>query len=207
MQTPETPSPTSEKDLDKALKATFPASDPVSATSQFTATPTSDHVGATERSGDHPGAVAVYRIVGDDQKDKPFGAGPSPASRWTSEGTPAVYAATSPAAAMLEFLVHCDGAPPETAFLARAYLPRDRMTVVQAYPSGWNEQPYRADVQQVGDAWSSSHQSLAAQVPSALADETHNVILNPEHVDAPLVQGVHVTPIRIDARLRRLAGG
>lgn len=201
-----TPITTTEKDLDKALKDTFPASDPLSATAHLTATPTTDSISATERSAEHPGTVTVYRIVDESQKDKPFGASSSSAARWTSEGTRAVYAALSPATALLEFLVHCDGAPPETAFLAKAQLPRDRIDVVHAYPSTWQAHPYRNEVQQVGDDWASSHRSLAAQVPSAVCEETSNILINPDHVDAPLIQGVHVTPIRIDERLRRRFG-
>lgn len=204
MHNPHTPSAPTEKELDKALKDTFPASDPVSATVHLTATPTSNSVGASEHSADHPGTVTVYRIVGEDQKEKPFAANGNKSGRWTSEGTPAVYASLSPSAALLEFLAHCEGEPPETAYLAKAHLPRERITVVQAYPSTWRERPYRSDVQQVGDAWSTSHQSLAAQVPSALSEESCNVLINPQHVDAPLIQGVYVTPIRIDDRLRSL---
>jgi RES domain-containing protein len=201
-QPPTTPT---EKELDKALKDTFPASDPLSATAHLTATPTSDSLGATEHSADHPGTVTIYRIVDETQKDKPFAANGSRAGRWTSEGTPAVYAALSPTTALLEFLVHCEGGLPDQVFLAKAHVPRDRITVVHAYPSTWRERPYRSEVQQVGDSWAKSHQSLAAQVPSALTEETCNVLLNPDHVDAPLIQGVHVSPITIDDRLRPLA--
>ena len=197
------PTPTSEKELDKALKDTFPASDPVAATAQLTATPTSDSLGAGEHSADHPGTVTIYRIVDESKKEKPFAANGGSAGRWTSEGNPAVYAALSPATALLEFLVHCEGRPPESAFLAKANIPRNRISVVHAYPSTWRERPYRREVQQVGDAWAASHQSLAAQVPSALCEETCNVLINPEHVDAPLIQGVQVMPVHIDDRLRR----
>lgn len=206
MHHPPSPPPT-EKELDKALKDTFPASDPISATAHLTATPTSDSLGAAEHSADHPGTVMVYRIVDASKKDKPFAAEPGPAGRWTSEGSTAIYAALSPATALLEFLAHCQARPPASAYLAKAHLPRDRISVVQAYPSTWHESAYRREVQQVGDAWASSHQSLAAQVPSALCEETCNVLINPEHVDAPLIQGVQVTAVRIDERLRRLAGG
>ncbi|AXK72023.1 hypothetical protein DWG18_06835 [Lysobacter sp. TY2-98] len=202
MHTPHPSVIPTDKELDNALKHTFPASDPVSATAQLTATPTSDSLGATEHSVEHPGVVTVYRVVDEDQKDKPFGAGPTAAGRWTSEGTPAIYASLSPAAALLEFLAHSAGAPPESAYLAKAHLPRGRVTVVQAYPSTWRDRPYHADVQRVGDAWSSEHQSLAAQVPSALSEESCNILINPEHVDAPLIQGVHVIRIDIDERLR-----
>lgn len=202
MPTSQTPNAPTEKELDKALKDTFPASDPISATAHLTATPTSDSLNATERSAHHPGVVTVYRVVDAAQKDKPFGAGPTKAGRWTSEGTQAVYASLSPSAALLEYLAHCEGPAPETAFLAKAHLPRERVTVVHAYPSSWRDRPYHPDVQHVGDAWASSHQSLAAQVPSALSEESCNILINPEHVDAPLIQGVHVTPIAIDDRLR-----
>lgn len=202
----DSPTPASERDLDKALKDTFPASDPVAATAQLTATPTSDSVTASDRSGDHPGTVTIYRVVSEEQAAKPFAEGGNSAGRWTSADTPAVYAAMSPATALLEYLAHCEGTPPETVHLAKAQLPVDRISVVQSYPSTWRERPYRNDVQQVGDAWSTSHQSLAAQVPSALCEETSNVIINPAHVDAPLLQGVQVTPIHIDDRLRRVVG-
>lgn len=201
------PITTTEKDLDKALKDTFPASDPLSATAHLTATPTSDSLGAGEHSADHPGTVTIYRIVDEANREKPFAATGGSAGRWTSDGAQVVYAAMSPATALLEFLVHCDDTPPETAFLARAQIPRDRISVVHAYPSTWRERPYRREVQQVGDAWSSTHQSLAAQVPSAVCDDTCNILINPAHVDAPLIQGVHVCPIRIDERLRRPARG
>lgn len=206
MQMPDPTAPT-EHDLDDELRATFPASDPTAAQSQFTAAPTTDRVAAGERSADHPAMVTIYRIISEDQKDKPFATGGEGGGRWTSPGTNAVYAALSPAGALLEFLAHCEGTPPESAFLAKAHLPRERVTVLHAYPSAWRERPYRSDVRQVGDAWATSHQSLAAQVPSTLCEEACNVLINPEHVDAPLIQGVHVVPITIDERLRRLGAG
>jgi RES domain-containing protein len=203
---PKPPGMPTEQQLDKALRDTFPASDPLSATAHLTATPTHDHLPAAEHSAEHPGSVTLYRVVTQAQKDRPFASDDPTARRWTSDRTPAVYAALSPATALLEFLVHCEGGLPEPLFLAEAHVPRDRITVMHAYPSTWRERPYRAEVQQVGDGWASSHQSLAMQVPSALVDETCNLLLNPAHVDAPLLQGVHVVPITVDDRLRALAG-
>ena len=102
-----------EKELDKALKDTFPASDPVSATAHLTATPTTDRLGAAEHSADHPGTVTIYRVVDEPKKSKPFAANGGKAGRWTSEGSAVVYAALSPATAQLEFLAHCEGQPPQ----------------------------------------------------------------------------------------------
>ena len=197
----------SEKHVDEAIKESFPASDPPSFMSGSTAAPTRETLESAAREAQHDASVTIYRVVDDDQKDKPFGAGTPGGGRWTSEGTPAVYASQSPATALLEFLAHSEGRPAGHAFLASARIPRDRITPVTSYPAGWNERPYRDEVRRIGDEWANSHQSFALQVPSALCEEACNVILNPAHVDAPLLQGQDVRPIRIDDRLRRIGEG
>jgi RES domain-containing protein len=207
MQNPSSPDTASEKDVDEAIKETFPASDPPSFMSGSTAAPTRETLESAAREAQHDSTVTIYRVVGEGQVAKPFGSSTTTGGRWTSDGTPAVYASHSPATALLEFLVHCEGTPAETAFLASARIPRDRITPLTSYPSGWDERPYRDEVRRVGDEWARSHQSLALQVPSALCDDACNVILNPEHVDAPLLQSIEVRPIRIDERLRRVAAG
>lgn len=206
MQKPNPPAQTSEQDIDEAVKESFPASDPPSFMSGSTAAPTARSVESAVREAAHLSTVTVYRVVGEGQIDKPFGSSTTNGGRWTSDGTPAVYASQSPATALLEFLAHCEGAPPDQAFLASVQVPKDRLTEATSYPAGWDQRPYRDDVRRIGDEWSRSHRSLALQVPSALCDAAHNVILNPEHVDAPLLQQVEVRPIRIDDRLRRFAG-
>lgn len=207
MQKPNPPAQASEQDIDEAVKESFPASDPPSFMSGSTAAPTERSVASAAREAEHASTVTVYRVVGEGQVEKPFGSKTTSGGRWTSDGTPAVYASQSPATALLEFLAHCEGTPPDEAFLASVQVPKDRLVEATSYPPGWNERPYREDVRRVGDDWSTSHRSLALQVPSALCDDAHNVILNPEHVDAPLLQHVEVRPIRIDDRLRRFAGG
>lgn len=207
MQKPYPPTPPSEQDVDEAVKESFPASDPPSFMSGSTAAPTSGSLDAAAREAEHASTMTVYRVVGEGQVDKPFAASGESAGRWTSERTRAVYASHSPATALLEFLAHCEGTPAKTAFLASARIPKDRITQATSYPQGWNERPYRAEVQKVGDEWAKAHQSLALQVPSALCDEASNVIINADHVDAPLLQHVEVRPVRIDDRLRRVTGG
>lgn len=204
MQNTRSTDSTSEKDVDEAIKETFPASDPPSFMSGSTAAPTRETLESAAREAQHEATMTIYRVVNEGQVAKPFGPGSTAGGRWTSDGTPAVYASHSPATALLEFLAHSEGAPAERAFLASARIPRDRITPVTSYPAGWNERPYRDEVRRIGDDWAKSHRSLALQVPSALCDEACNVILNPEHVDAPLLQGQDVREIRIDDRLRRI---
>ena len=203
MQNPNPPGQASEKDIDEAVKESFPASDPPSFMSGSTAAPTGETLEAAAREAEHASTMSIYRVVDQSQSDKPFGASTGSGGRWTSDGTPAVYASHTPATALLEFLAHAEGPPAGPVFLASARIPKDRITPVTSYPAGWNERPYRSEVRRIGDEWSKSHQSLALQVPSALCDEACNVLVNPEHVDAPLIQHVEVRPLRLDDRLRR----
>lgn len=201
MHTPNTPP---HNDVDEASKESFPASDPPSFMSGSTAAPTASTLQAR-----HAGVetVTVYRVVGDSQRERPFGAeAASGGGRWTSEDVPAIYASQSAATALLEFLAHSE-TPPDSAWLASAQLPRERVDALESIPDGWRERPYRPDVRRVGDAWAQARRSLALQVPSALCDETCNVIINPAHVDAPLIQHVETRPLQIDDRLRRVARG
>lgn len=206
MQKPYPPTPTTEQDIDEAVMESFPASDPPSFMSTSTASPTKETIDSAQRASEPATTTEIFRIVGENQAEKPFGSNTRGQGRWTSEGTPAVYASASAAAALLEFLAHCDAGPPATALLARARIPRDRVSELDACPPQWRDRPYRPDVQRLGDEWSTSHRSLALRVPSALCDGAYNVLINPDHVDAPLIQGVDVQRIEIDDRLRRVAG-
>ncbi len=206
MHMPENPASTSEKDIDDAVKGTFPASDPPSFMSGSTAAPTEATVQLAAHAA--PATLTIYRVVGENQRDKPFGEqAASGGGRWTSDDVPAIYASQSAATALLEFLAHCDQAPPERVFLASAEVPADRVSEAASYPPQWRERPYREDVRRVGDEWARSHGSLALQVPSALCDGACNVILNPRHVDAPLLQNVEVREVQVDERLRRIGAG
>lgn len=200
----ESPAVTQGGDVDEASKESFPASDPPSFMSGSTAAPT-----ATPQQAASSGVetVTVYRVVGESQRERPFGAeAASGGGRWTSDDAPAIYASQSAATALLEFLAHCETVP-DSAWLASAQVPRERLEALQDRPEGWRERPYRAEVRRVGDEWVRARRSLALQVPSALCDDACNVIINPAHVDAPLIQHVEARPLRIDDRLRRLAGG
>lgn len=189
-------------DLDKALAASFPASDPPAATTPIAATLATAQlpVGDAEGGGED---VRIYRIIEPRQASEPFsGPGSDGGGRWTSPCTPGVYASLSPATAMLEYLVHLEGATPESLLLATASLPRECLLAQLELPSEWAERPYRAPVRQVGDEWSRAGRSLALRVPSAVCPPQCNVIVNPEHRDFAKLRLEELTPIKLDARLR-----
>ena len=188
--------------LDKAIADTFPASDPPSQTSPITATPSQPQVplGHLGANGDQ---IRVYRVIEPRHASQPFsGPGSDSGGRWTTPRTPAVYASLTPATAMLEYLVHLEGATPDKLLLATATLPIETVLAQLELPSEWKERPYRDTVRQVGDAWSKQKQSLALRVPSAVCAGECNVLLNPDHPDFAKLHLDHLEPMKIDSRLR-----
>src|SRR5690606_28961030 len=104
--------------LDEALEDTFPARDPPAMTSPTAATPSDETI------ADSPGGapLRVYRVIEAGQAAEPFAPSDS-GGRWTPPGKPCVYASLSPAVAMLEYLAHLEGQPPEDLMLAVASVP------------------------------------------------------------------------------------
>lgn len=126
-------------------------------------------------------------------------------ARWHTRGRRIVYCSQSPAAALLETLVHFEITVrdlPGRYRLLKLEAPDD--LVVDRVPPGdlpedWVE---RADVtRKIGDAWLATGRSALLTVPSALVPETSNVLLNPGHLDAARVVIVQEGEYAIDPRL------
>jgi RES domain-containing protein len=125
--------------------------------------------------------------------------------RWHTRGRRVVYCAQSPAAALLEILVHFEidiqdlpiryhmlkiEAPDD---LAVERVPLDRL------PINW---PEKMDVTRaIGDARLVKGETPLLAVPSAIATETLNVLLNPAHEDARHLVLTQVSEHAIDPRL------
>lgn len=191
------------RELDDALEGTFPASDPPSMTSPLAATPSA---GEMHQHG-HGDEVRVYRVVSMADASEPFGAdGNDQGGRWTTPGTCCVYAARTPAGAMLEFLAHLDGGHPDNSApdniaMAVGAIPASAVLVQSNEPSAWSKRPYRDDVRQVGDAWIADRHSHALMVPSALCPDEWNILLNPAHQGHAALRVVRLQPMTLDARL------
>ena len=195
---PETDTANPERALDRALKDTFPASDPPAATS-FTP-PVS--AGAAPDAQD---TVAAWLVISRGCADKPLEQWRSCGqSRWVSPNVPALFASLSPASALLEALVSQDLAEaPDSWGLVCLRLPAEHMVRLDTPPENWKERPYRADVRRCGDRWALEHQSLALRVPSALCPGEYHVLLNTLHPAFREVERGDVEPLDIDSRLRR----
>lgn len=127
--------------------------------------------------------------------------------RWHSRGKRIVYCAETPAAALLEILVHLElelRDIPARYRLLKISVPDDarigRVSPAEL-PVDWleNTQATRA----IGDRWLSSGATPLIAVPSAIVPETSNVLLNPAHPDANRIVIVHTSDHVIDTRLVR----
>jgi RES domain-containing protein len=126
--------------------------------------------------------------------------------RWHRLGTPVVYAADSPATALLEILVHIGEAED---VLAEPYvvfeidLPEKHIVVLDAeeLPPNWNAWPWTQEAQDLGTLWYEERVSVALGVPSAVVPRQRNYLLNTEHPDYADAKITGPMAFEIDPRL------
>lgn len=121
------------------------------------------------------------------------------AGRWSSGGRHVVYAAEHSALALLELLAQWGiGAPPTNYQLIDIFAPDD--CAITAY-SGSRVPNSRKDSMAWGDNWLAEGAAPLAKVPSALAPNAYNYLINPAHSDARriTVEGTsrHVWDVRL----------
>ncbi|MDF0607030.1 RES family NAD+ phosphorylase [Neisseriaceae bacterium TC5R-5] len=123
--------------------------------------------------------------------------------RWHSAGHPIVYLADHAASAMLEMLVHSELSklPANFPLLKVSFPDHCVMELdVDALNPGW--QNHLEETQYIGDRWLSLASSAILKVPSALAVDGYNFLLNPLHQDAHLCRIEQVITAPLDGRLR-----
>lgn len=116
-----------------------------------------------------------------------------------------MYCAESPAAALLETLVHFEielRDLPARHRLLRIHAPDDvrlEQVVVDELPRDWPDKPNVT--RPIGDHWLRAGSTAMLRVPSVLVPETFNVLLNPVHADAQRIAVARVSDHAIDPRL------
>jgi len=127
--------------------------------------------------------------------------------RWHTRGRRIVYCTQSPAAALLEILVHFEidvRDLPTRYKLLKLHASEDLVVeelASQDLPEHWIE---LTDVTRSrGDRWLQAERAPLLRVPSAVVPETFNLLLNPAHADANRVEVVQVNEHAIDPRLLR----
>jgi RES domain-containing protein len=123
--------------------------------------------------------------------------------RWNSKGVAVLYCATSESLAMLELRVHSPHPYPRTRWKFVIEVPDDALTSIAAevLPRGWDNLPPGPPSKRVGDAWVAANSGLGLLLPSVVASEEKNLLLNPSH---PRFQEIHVLSKRrvmLDKRL------
>lgn len=124
--------------------------------------------------------------------------------RWHTAGRPVVYLTDSPAAAMLERLVHV---VQEAGLSARNYtlleveaeegLPV--ASLMDPADGSWRDALDRTRA--AGDRWLAGAKTPLARVPSAVVPRTWNTMLNPLHPQAGRVRIVSTLEEKFDVRL------
>jgi RES domain-containing protein len=133
------------------------------------------------------------------------GGGLHASGRWHTRGRRILYCSESPAAALLETLVHFEielRELPARYRLLRIQAPDDvhgERVSVESLPADW---PDKLDVTRaIGDQWLESRSTALLQVPSVVVPETFNVLVNPTHSDAVRFVVAWISEHAIDARL------
>jgi RES domain-containing protein len=94
-----------------------------------------------------------------------------------------LYCALSESLAMLELRVHSPHPYPRTRWSFTIEVPENALTTVpvEELPRGWDAIPAGPASKRFGDHWVQQRSSLGLLVPSVVASEEKNVMLNPSH--------------------------
>ena len=125
--------------------------------------------------------------------------------RWSSPGNRLSYTSEHQSLAMLEYFVHLDAAdaPPDLV-LVTAEVPDDlpiQRTAVGDLPSNWRRSPAPAELARIGDEFVRKAADCVLTVPSALAPNENNWLLNPQHASFRRVVVSRIEPLIYDERM------
>jgi RES domain-containing protein len=123
-------------------------------------------------------------------------------ARWHTAGRPVVYLTSSPAAALVEVLVHgltLDELPDTYQWLEIDVEAGARTERASTLPLDWPQDISRSRA--IGDAWLARGATPLLEVPSAVVPKTRNYLFNPRHRDAGRVRIVSEIRYPLDRRL------
>ncbi len=104
---------------------------------------------------------------------------------------------------MLEPRVHAPHPYPRTRLRFIIEVPDDTVheTPIAELPRGWNKLPPSPASKRFGDEWVTAGSSLGLLVPSVIASEERNLLLNPAHARFREVRLLRKSRARLDMRL------
>lgn len=151
-------------------------------------------------------AAETRRYAADDLSGK--GAALRP-GRWNDEGHPVVYAALTPALAVLETVAHIDdGGLPLNRFLVRievaepVWQAREERRIDEL-PAAWSAIPAGRASVEIGSKWLAAGVSAILLVPSVIVPEERVALVNPAHPAARSIGAQVVRRFEYDRLFRR----
>jgi RES domain-containing protein len=125
--------------------------------------------------------------------------------RWSSPGTRLCYTSEHQSLAMLEYFVHVDkDDPPADLVLAIAEVPddlkRERVESGQL-PANWRDATAPPELARLGDEFAQRGEHCLLLVPSVLAPNESNCLINPEHPDFARIVIRGPEPLSYDPRM------
>jgi RES domain-containing protein len=148
----------------------------------------------------------VYRILRKPFSKRPFdGDG---AYRfggcWSSAGVRLAYTAEHLSLAMIEYFVHIDpDDPPKDLVVVTADIPQSvsrTVIPVKQLPANWRQTPAPPGLAEIGDRFVRAGRDAILVVPSALAPEETNWLINPRHRNFAKIRVRPLQAFRYDAR-------
>jgi RES domain-containing protein len=125
--------------------------------------------------------------------------------RWSSVGVRLSYASEHQSLAMLEYFVHLDkDDPPDDLVLAVAEVPDDMETETIEpgdLPRNWRDAAAPAELKRLGDEFVRRAEHCVLWVPSVLAIDERNCMVNPEHADFKRIVIHGTEPLMYDSRM------
>ena len=127
--------------------------------------------------------------------------------RWSSSGTRLSYASEHQSLAMLEYFVHLDvDDSPVDLVLAAAEVPDDlarEQVETGDLPANWRESAAPPELARLGDEFVQRGENCLLLVPSVLAPNENNWLINPAHTDNEKIVVREVEPLSYDPRMFR----
>ena len=148
--------------------------------------------------------MRVFRI-GDPQGRFPVYSGDGAArvgGRWHRKGQKVIYTSEHYSTALLETLINTSSAIPPNQHYIEITIPvgTSYEEVTKDILPGWDSPSARA-ARTHGSAWLDERRSAILIVPSYVAPEELNVVINPSHTDAATIRLGREKPVRWDSRL------
>jgi RES domain-containing protein len=123
--------------------------------------------------------------------------------RWNSKGIAVLYCALSESLAMLELRTHSPHPYPRTRWRFAIEVPDNEVATVciEELPHRWDAVPAGPASKRFGDNWVQQRASLGLLLPSVVASEEKNLMLNPSHPKFQEIRVISKPRVMLDKRL------